>query len=110
MTLMVVPDSGCKVQTPYPPTCHDGVNGGPNQNLTLKLPGGGALFVAGVQYAPSDNVKVAGNATGTGVVGAIISWTLEYDSGFLNQESAASNDIGVLRLDQACSPGVVCNP
>jgi Flp pilus assembly protein TadG len=110
MTLMVVWDSGCVVQQPYPPACNDGVSGGSNQNLTLKLPGGGALFVAGVQYAPSDNVKVAGNATGTGTVGAIISWTLEYDSGFLNQESAASNDIGVLRLDRACSPSEICNP
>jgi hypothetical protein len=104
MTLMVVRDDNCKVKQPYPTTCND------SGNNTLKLPGGGALYVAGVQYAPSDNVKVAGNAAGTGVVGAIISWTLEYDSGSLNQESAASNDVGVLRLDQACSPGVVCNP
>ena len=104
MTLMVVRDNNCRVVQPYPNSCND------SGNNTLKLPGGGALHVAGVQYAPSDNVKVAGNATGTGVVGSIISWTLEYDSGFLNQESAASNDVGVLRLDQACSPGVVCNP
>jgi Flp pilus assembly protein TadG len=110
MTLIVVRDPGCVVQQPYPSGCNDGVSGGSNQNLTLKLPGGGALFVAGVQYAPSDNVKVAGNATGTGTVGEIISWTLEYDSGFLNQESAASNDIGVLRLDRACSPSEICNP
>ena len=73
-------------------------------------PGGGARFVAGIQYAPSDNVKIAGNAAGTGIVGAIIAWTIEYDSGFLNQESAASNEVGVLRLDRACSPGEICNP
>jgi flavodoxin len=110
MSLMVVWDSGCVVQQPYPSGCHDGVTSGSNQNLTLKLPGGGALFVAGVQYAPSDNVKVAGNAAGTGIVGAIISWTLEYDSGFLNQESAATDDTGVLRLDRACSPNEACTP
>jgi Flp pilus assembly protein TadG len=110
MSLMVVRDLGCVVQQPYPAACNDGVTSGSNQNLTLKLPGGGALFVAGVQYAPSDNVKVAGNAAGTGIVGAIISWTLEYDSGFLNQESAATDDTGVLRLDRACSPNEACTP
>jgi hypothetical protein len=104
MTIMVVPDTNCQVIQPYPNSCND------SGNNTLKLPGGGALFVAGVQYAPSDNIKVAGNAAGTGVLGAIISWTIEYDSGFLNQESAASNDIGVLRLDRACSPGEACSP
>jgi len=104
MTLMVVPDTGCRVVQPYPNACND------SQNKTLILPGGGALFVAGIQYAPSDNVKIAGNAAGTGIVGAIIAWTIEYDSGFLNQESAASNEVGVLRLDRACSPGEICNP
>jgi Flp pilus assembly protein TadG len=104
MTLMVVRDNNCRVVQPYPNSCNDAGNN------TLKLPGGGAMFVAGVQYAPSDNVKVAGNAAGTGTVGEIIAWTIEYDSGFLNQESAASNDTGVLRLDRACSPGEICNP
>ena len=104
MTLMVVPDANCRVVQPYPNACND------SQNNELKLPGGGALFVAGVQYAPSDNVKVAGNAAGTGTVGAIIAWTIGYDSGSLNQESAASNEVGVLRLDRACSPGEICNP
>jgi hypothetical protein len=104
MSVMVTKDVNCRVVQPYPNACND------SGNNTLKLPGGGALFVAGIQYAPSDNVKVAGNAAGTGIVGAIISWTVEYDSGSLNQESAAGDDTGVLRLDRACSPGEICNP
>lgn len=104
MSIMVVPDPNCRVVQPYPTTCGDSVND------TLKFPGGGALFVAGVQYAPSDNIKVAGNTLGTGVVGEIIGWTLEYDSGSLNQESASGEDNGVLRLDRACSPGEACSP
>ena len=104
MTIMVTKDVNCRVVQPYPTACAD------SQNNTIKLPGGGALFVAGVQYAPSDNVKTAGNANGTGIVGQIIAWTLEYDAGHLNQESAVGNDPGVLRLDRACSPSTVCNP
>ena len=110
MTIMVVRDAGCVVQQPYPPNCHDGLNGGPNQNQTLNLNGGGLLFVAGVQYAPSDAVVVGGNASSVGTIGAIVSWTLTYDSGALNQESAFTDDTGVLRLDRACSPGEACTP
>jgi len=105
MTLLVVPDNNCQVVQPYPVACND------NGNNTLKLPGGGAVFVAGVQYAPSDNVKTAGNTNGQGIVGEIIAWTIYFDSGTLNLEAASSNDTGPLRLDSACSPGItVCNP
>jgi len=105
MSLMVVPDPGCYVDVQEPPTCNE------SNNKTLNLPGGGNLFVAGVQYAPTDNVNIKGNATTTGTLGELISWTVKFDSSFLNLESAAVEKSGVLRLDRACSPSeTVCNP
>jgi Flp pilus assembly protein TadG len=106
MTLMVVPDLNCVVKPPpYPSSCNDSTND------TIKLGGAGAIYIAGVQYAPSDNVTTSGNTNGNGIMGAIYAWTLTYDSGNLNEESAAGKDAGPLRLDRACSPGgTVCIP
>lgn len=105
MSLMVVPDPNCVVIQPYPSACNDA------QNNTIKLGRPGAIYVGGVLYAPSDNVTLGGNTDGTGKVGAIYAWTLTYDSGQLDQESAQFDDPGTLRLDSACSPGSgVCNP
>lgn len=109
MSLMVVPDPDCYVptSTPFiePSGCVD------SKNKTLVLPGGGDLWVAGVQYAPTDNVNVKGNTTTTGTFGELIAWTVKYDSSFLNLESAVTEKAGVLRLDRACSPGgTVCIP
>src|SRR5436190_9660363 len=103
MSLMVGPDPGCYVDGQEPPTCNESLD------KTLNLPGGGNLFVAGVQYAPTDNVNIKGNSTTTGVLGELISWTVKFDSSFLNLESASVEKAGVLRLDRACSPAeVVC--
>jgi hypothetical protein len=104
MTLMVVPDPGCYVALVEPDTCTA------SQNKTLSLPGGGQLWVAGVQYAPTDNVVITGNSASEGVVGQIIAWTITFNSSILNLEAAASETNGVLRLDRACSPTEVCYP
>lgn len=104
MTLMVVPDPGCYVAAEEPASCIA------SKNKTLSLPGGGELWVAGVQYAPTDNVVITGNSTSEGVVGQIIAWTLTFNSSRLNLEAAASETNGVLRLDRACSPTAICNP
>jgi hypothetical protein len=81
------------------------------QNKTLNLPGGGQLFLSGIQYAPTDNVNVKGNSGTAGTFGELISWTVKYDSSFLNLEAARAERSGVLRLDTACSPSApVCNP
>jgi hypothetical protein len=106
MTLIVVPDSRClPIVSPPQSSCND------SNNKTLNLPGGGELFVVGVQYAPTDNVFVRGNSTSTGTLGQVISWTIEFNSSFLNLEAAFTDSKGVLRLDLACSPTVtVCNP
>ena len=73
---------------------------------TVTLGGSGSLNVAGVIYAPSDNVAVAGNSATAGFVGQIIAWTVTYSGqGKLNQDYPGGAGNGVLRLDMACSGG-----
>ncbi len=106
MTLMVVPDPACYVAVQEPSnTCT-------THNHTLILPGGGSIFVAGVQYAPSDNSVVTGGSGSGGILGQIISWTIRFTGASgLNLEAAVADNNGVLRLDPACSPTVTtCNP
>lgn len=83
-----------------------------NKNTTLKLAGGGSLAVEGVQYAPTDNVVITGGSLGTGQVGQIWAWSLDYKGGTqINQEGAGSLGPGTLRLDAACTtPSTPCNP
>jgi hypothetical protein len=107
MTLLVEKDPICVVQPTEPSnTCT-------TSNHTIRLPGNGNLWVSGIQYAPTDNVVVSGNNSGSvGTLGQIISWTITFNGGAsLNLEAAVSETNGVLRLDPACSPGVsLCNP
>ena len=87
ITLLVNKDSNCLPVPAYPgqeaAACND------NNNRTLNLAGGGSLAVEGVQYAPTDNVKITGGATGVGQVGQIWAWTLFYAGGTeVNQQGA----------------------
>jgi hypothetical protein len=108
MSIVVPPDPGCYVPVPpqlliEPSTCDA------NQNKTLQMPGGGSLWVAGLQYAPTDNIVITGGSGTEGRIGQIISWTIEYKGGStMNHYAAASEANGVLRLDEACSPGSPC--
>lgn len=70
------------------------------------------MALAGVQYAPTDNVVISGGSAGAGDVGQIIAWTLKYDGGTtINQRYPGSTGNGILRIDAACSgPGEPCNP
>ena len=105
MSLMVVPDPICYV-APEEPAGHCSTH-----NQTLTLPGGGSLFVAGVQYAPTDNAVVTGGSGSGGVLGQIISWTIRFTGASeLNLQAALGSKEGVLRLDRACSPTHICNP
>ncbi len=100
MTLIVIWDPACPVVLPYPPSCHD------NQNKALDLAGGTALYLGGVQYAPSDNSVITGSSDGNGYAGQIWAWTLTYSGGTtLNQEGLHSDGPGTIRIDTACSPG-----
>jgi Flp pilus assembly protein TadG len=82
-----------------------------NHNNTIKVPGNGQLKVAGIVYAPSDNVLVAGNDSGTtGLVGQLIAWTVTYTgNASLSQDYPYLEEVGVVRLDAACtSPSTPC--
>ena len=94
------------VEAPPPSDCQE------SKNKTLQLTGGGSIFLAGVQFAPSDNAVLTGNSGQRAEIGAFWAWTLEFKGG---TEFSLSNSnaqlMGVLRLDPACSPTeTVCNP
>jgi hypothetical protein len=109
MTVIVPPDPNCPVIYPAVATC---TNVEENRNIAIDLSGGSGLYLAGVQYAPSDNVTVAGNTSTGGYVGQVWSWTLVYTGGSqINQEGDANQGPGTLRLDAACTaPGTPCIP
>ena len=115
LTLMVRKSTSpiCDVQEFEPhPNCS------PPKNSTLKLAGGGSVFLAGVQYAPTDNVSFSGGSSGDGYVGQIISWTVTYSGGSkVRQVYPGAEGNGILRLDEACSGAgsngmshAACNP
>lgn len=110
MTILVNKDSGCYVPTTGPWQEPASCNASANQ--TLFMAGGGSLALAGVQYAPTDNVEISGGSSGTGEVGQIISWTLTYSGGtHINQHYPGNTGNGTLRIDAACSgPSEPCNP
>lgn len=109
LTVMVTRDDSCFVG-PTPILCSD------NQNDTLTLPGNGQLYVTGVIYAPSDYVKINGdNSNQVGTLGQLIAWRVSYSGGAqLNQYVVTGEEVGVLRLDAACTtPGTTtaaCTP
>jgi len=109
MTLVVTKDPDCVVPA-FPgqePAACDA-----NKDKTLNLAGGGSLDIEGVQYAPTDNIKITGGSTGVGQAGQLWVWTIFYAGGTqINQQGAGSNGPGVLRLDAACTaPGTPCAP
>jgi hypothetical protein len=107
MSLMVVPSPVC---LPIVAIETAACKATENDRKTLTLDGGGNIYLAGVQYAPTDNVKLAGNAGQTAEVGAIWSWTIEFKGGTIYKIRTANPQLeGVLRLDRGCSPGNTCN-
>ncbi|MEA2026275.1 MAG: pilus assembly protein TadG-related protein [Chloroflexota bacterium] len=80
-------------------------------NSTINLPGNGNLAVTGVVYAPSDNAQINGNNTNqVGEVGQLIAWTVKYGGGAkLNQIYPEPDQVGIVRLDAACTGLEVCN-
>lgn len=109
MSVLVKKDLTCFVPTSPPfiePSACDAL-----KDKTINIAGSGSLVLEGVQYMPTDNVAISGNSSSNGRVGQIISWTLKYSGGVaINQEGAAQEGPGVLRLDAACTtPSTVCN-
>jgi hypothetical protein len=109
MTIIVPPDPLCPVVLPFPATCAMGAE---NVNKAIDLSGGSGVYLAGVQYAPTDNVTIAGNAATGGYVGQVWAWTLAYTGGsVIKQEGEEQSQGGTLRLDAACTaPGTPCIP
>jgi Flp pilus assembly protein TadG len=106
LSIIVPRDESCFTAT-TPQLCSD------NQNHTIKLAGNGTLTVGGVIYAPSDKVNINANFTAQdGVVGQIVAWTVDYAGGaLLNQDYPGGAEIGILRLDAACTvPSTPCGP
>lgn len=102
MTIIVTRDPGCIVG-PTEPT-----SGCSNHNQ-LKLPGGGSLYLTGVQYAPSDQSTIVGGSAGTGYIGQFISWTVSYTGGSqIRFTHAGDEGPGILRIATPCSPGASC--
>jgi hypothetical protein len=106
LTVMVEPDPNCTVGLVEPTSCND------NKNKTIGLTGGGNIFLAGVQFAPSDNSALQGNSGQRADIGAFWAWTIQFSGGTeFNLSGSDAAVAGVLRLDPACSPTVsVCNP
>jgi Flp pilus assembly protein TadG len=109
MTVIVPADPNCPVVYPAAATCTNVVE---NNNKSIDLSGGSGVYLAGVQYGPSDNMSIAGNTTTGGYVGQVWAWTLVYTGGSnINQEGDTNQGPGVLRLDAACTaPGTPCVP
>src|SRR5439155_14645944 len=74
ISLMVERDTSghCFVADPEPPLCDE------TKNKSLDLSGNTNLFLAGVQYAPTDHASVSGGTDNNGDIGEVISWTLKY--------------------------------
>lgn len=109
MTVIVPPDANCPVKLPLPASCS---NNEESKNIAVDLSGGSSIYLAGVQYGPSDNMSIAGNSTTGGYVGQVWAWTLVYTGGsIINQEGVEDVGPGILRLDAACTaPGTDCHP
>jgi hypothetical protein len=103
LTLMVTRDTACPVADPYPGSCND------TQNDTIAIQGNSDLYLAGVQFMPSDNTSINSSAA-MGYVGQIWAWTIKYSGGVtLTQEGLAADGPGQVRIDTACSPGAACD-
>ena len=113
ITLMVTKDANCVPVTPYPSACND------NGNHALSMAGGGSLYLAGIQYAPTDHVTFSGGSAGQGSAGRIVAWTVTYSGGtrMIQQYPGEREGNGIIRLDAGCTgagslsmSSSLCNP
>jgi Putative Flp pilus-assembly TadE/G-like len=104
MSLIVEKDAACVVASV------DICGSNANQNKQLALPGGGSIFVFGVQYAPTDNVAITGGSGTDGYLGQIWAWTVQYTGGSnINLVGVQNPEPGVLRIATPCSPSAQCD-
>lgn len=104
MTLIVNKDPRCVVGTTEPADCP--------VNTQLSLPGGGNIYLTGIQYAATDNSTVRGGSGSNGYIGQFISWTVHFTGGsIVNLTHAGEEEPGIYRIATPCSPREACvNP
>jgi Putative Flp pilus-assembly TadE/G-like len=105
MSVIVPGDPLCTVTVPAPSCTDSTINWSGSGSATITA-------VAGVTYAPSDNIAVAGNSDPKGYIGQLVAWTITYSGGStLNQHYPGAVGNGFVRLDTACSGGTSpCSP
>jgi hypothetical protein len=102
MTIIVNKDGRCAVGRTEPTDCPT--------NTQLSLPGGGNLYLTGVQYAATDNVTVRGGSGSNGYVGQVITWTVHFTGGaIVNLTDTGDEEPGIYRIATPCSPGADCS-
>lgn len=113
LTIMVRTDDSCFAPGSSPRLPVLCTSGSPNNTGTsvVNLAGGGILRVAGMIWAPTDNVYIkSDNGIQVGTIGQIVAWTVTYDGGAgLTQETKIGEGPGVLRLDTGCAPRAKCD-
>jgi hypothetical protein len=112
ITFMVHTDDSCFVpgtSPRLPQLCTSGPAANTGTNV-INANGSALIQMAGVIFAPTDNLQVGSNFTGqNGTLGQLIAWTITYSgNATLNQESWSGGRPGVLRLDEACSARAAC--
>jgi hypothetical protein len=95
--------------TTSPIPCTD--TGNDTKNKLINLSGGGRLDVAGIIYAPTDQVAISGKSGTNSTLGQIVGWKVTYSGGAtLNQSFPGLFFSGVVRIDAACTKGSPVTP
>ena len=110
ITIVVEKYPGCfEPGTTTPTPCTD--TGNDTQNKLVNLSGGGQLDIAGIIYAPTDQVQIAGKSGTQSTLGQIVAWKVTFSGGAtLNQSFPGLFYSGVVRIDAACSKGSPATP
>ena len=75
----------------------------------IKFAGNSELDIKGVIYAPTKGIRVTGGSGSNAIDGQIVGWTLEWSGGStLNLNYPDFEQLGVLRLDAACTGTEAC--
>jgi hypothetical protein len=111
ITIVVEKYLGCFDPGTTSPTfpCTD--TGNDTKNKLINLSGGGQLDIAGIVYAPTDQVQISGKSGTNSTLGQIVAWTVTYSGGAtLNQSFPGLFFSGIVRIDAACTKGQPVTP
>jgi Flp pilus assembly protein TadG len=110
ITIVVEKYPGCfEPGTTTPTACTDTNND--NQNKLINLSGGSQLDVAGIIYAPTDQLQLKGKTGAHSTLGQVVAWKITYTGGTSYDQSFPGLFYsGVVRIDAACSKGSPATP